>query len=57
MANDTEILHFVWDGKLAVCFELDEREIHGVQNPEPFYLMVPRTSYFPLIWDKVRFVL
>lgn len=55
MANDTEILHNLWNGKLAVCFQLDEQEIHGIQNPEPFYLMVPRMSYFPLVCDKVRF--
>lgn len=55
MANDTEILHNLWSGKLPVCFQLDEQEIHGIQNPEPFYLMVPRMSYFPLVCDKVRF--
>lgn len=55
MANDTELLHHLWNGKLAVCFQLDEQEIHGIQNPEPFYLMVSRMSYFPLVCDKVRF--
>ncbi|KAL4084801.1 hypothetical protein QTP88_027703 [Uroleucon formosanum] len=54
MANDTEILHYLWNGKLPVCFQLDEQEIHGIQNPEPFYLMVPRMSYFPLVCDKVK---
>lgn len=54
MANDTEILHYLWNGKLPICFKLDEQEIHGIQNPEPFYLMVPRMSYFPLVCDKVR---
>ncbi|XP_050523919.1 autophagy protein 5 [Daktulosphaira vitifoliae] len=54
MANDTEILHHLWNGKLAVCFQLNEQEIHGLQNPEPIYLMVPRMSYFPLVCDKVK---
>jgi autophagy-related protein 5 len=54
MANNTAILLLLWNGKLSVCFQLDEQEIHGIQNPEPLYLMVPRMSYFPLVCDKVK---
>lgn len=48
MANDREILREVWEGKLPVCFKLDPDEVVELQQPDPFYLMVPRLSYFPL---------
>lgn len=53
MANDREILREIWEGKLPVCFQLDENEVYELQQPDPFYLMVPRLSYFPLVIDKV----
>lgn len=52
MASDREVLREIWEGKLPVCFELDAEEVL-VQAPEPFYLIVPRLSYFPLVTDKV----
>ncbi|XP_014210724.1 autophagy protein 5 [Copidosoma floridanum] len=54
MANDREVLREIWEGKIPVCFELDSEEIYGLQAPDPFYLMLPRLSYFPLCTDKVR---
>ncbi|KAF5286907.1 hypothetical protein FQA39_LY00440, partial [Lamprigera yunnana] len=54
MANDREILREIWEGKLPVCFKLDSSEVYDLQQPEPFFLMVPRLSYFPLVIDKVR---
>lgn len=54
MANDREILREVWEGKLPVCFQLDSEEVADIQQPEPFYLMVPRLSYFPLVTEKVK---
>lgn len=53
MANDREILREIWEGKLPVCFKLDLDEINQLQEPDPFYLMVPRLSYFPLVTEKV----
>lgn len=52
MANDREVLREVWEGKIPICFHLDEDEVVGL-NPDPYYLMVPRLSYFPLVTDKV----
>lgn len=54
MANDREVLREIWDGKIPVCFTLDSEEICEFQGPDPFYLMVPRLSYFPLCTDKVN---
>ncbi|KAJ8961643.1 hypothetical protein NQ314_005895 [Rhamnusium bicolor] len=54
MANDREILREIWEGKLPVCFKLDSDEVTDFREPDPFYLMVPRLSYFPLVTDKVR---
>lgn len=53
MASDREVLRQVWEGKLPVCFSLAEEDLQGLQTPDPFYLMVPRLSYFPLVTDKV----
>ncbi|XP_018579453.1 autophagy protein 5 [Anoplophora glabripennis] len=54
MANDREILREIWEGKLPVCFRLDSDEVADFREPDLFYLMVPRVSYFPLVTDKVR---
>lgn len=54
MANDREVLREIWDGRIPVCFQLDSSEVNGLQAPDPYYLMVPRLSYFPLVTDKVR---
>lgn len=53
MANDREVLREIWEGKIPVCFQLDSEEVYDFQAPDPFYLMVPRLSYFPLCTDKV----
>lgn len=53
MANDREVLRETWEGKIPVCFQLDSEEVYDLQAPDPFYLMVPRLSYFPLCTDKV----
>ncbi|XP_055716765.1 autophagy protein 5 [Phlebotomus papatasi] len=54
MANDREVLRLVWEGKIPICFQADPAEVVGLQPPEPFYLMVPRLSYLPLVTEKVR---
>lgn len=55
MANDREVLREIWEGKLPVCFQIHPEEVYALQAPDPFYLMVPRLSYFPLVTDKVKF--
>lgn len=55
MANDREVLRQIWDGKLPICFQLDQEEIMEIQQPDPFYVMVPRLSYFPLVTDKASY--
>nr|QWQ57062.1 autophagy protein 5 [Haemaphysalis flava] len=54
MAEDREVLREVWDGKLPVCFKLAEEEVYTMQQPDPYYLMISRISYFPLVVDKVH---
>lgn len=53
MANDREVLREIWEGRLPVCFQLNPDEVFGLRAPDPYYLMVPRLSYFPLVTDKV----
>lgn len=54
MANDREILREIWEGKIPVRFTLYPDEVYELQQPDEFYLMVPRLSYFPLVIDKVK---
>jgi hypothetical protein len=57
MADDREVLREIWDSKLPVSFTLAQEEIFTLNPPEPYYLMVPRLLYFPLIIDKVNCIL
>lgn len=54
MANDREILREIWEGKIPVHFKLspDETDV----EPEEYFLLIPRLSYFPLVTDKVSTV-
>jgi autophagy-related protein 5 len=54
MANDREILREIWEGKLPINFQVNGNEVDGLQKPSPFYLMIPRVSYLPLVTDKVN---
>jgi len=53
MAEDREVLREIWEGRIPVSFSLDDEEVHTLNVPEPFYVMVPRLLYFPLVTDKV----
>ncbi|KAK7108805.1 autophagy protein 5-like [Littorina saxatilis] len=54
MADDREILREVWDGRIPVCFLMAHEEIETLEEPEPYFLLVPRQSYFPLVTDKAH---
>jgi len=54
MADDREVLRQIWQGKLPVSFQLAPEEVHTLNVPDPYYLMVPRLLYFPLVTDKIR---
>ncbi|KAI1294592.1 Autophagy protein 5 [Halotydeus destructor] len=53
MAQDREILREIWDGHLPVSFSMASEDVATMQQPDPYYVMVPRNSYFPLVIDKV----
>jgi autophagy-related protein 5 len=53
MAEDREVLREVWDGHIPVCLTLSQEEVVLMQRPDPYYVMLPRVSYFPLVIDKV----
>lgn len=52
MATDREVLRIVWDGQIPAVIQGDPDEME-IQQPEDFYLMIPRLSYLPLVSDKV----
>jgi autophagy-related protein 5 len=49
-----EIRRAVWEGQLPVCFRLATQEVAAMAAPPPYYAMLNRQSYFPLIYDKLR---
>lgn len=53
MANDREMLRTIWKSQVALRIRADPEEIVGIQQPEDFYLIVSRLSYFLLVTDKV----
>ncbi|XP_075676868.1 autophagy protein 5 isoform X2 [Dermatophagoides pteronyssinus] len=53
MAEDGEILRYLWDSTLPVAFHLSDQDCHSIKIPEPYYSLVPRLSYFSLIIDKI----
>jgi len=54
MADDKEVLREIWEGRLPVCFSLATEEVSTPIAPDPFYLMIPRMTYFPLVTEKVK---
>ncbi|XP_037952276.1 autophagy protein 5-like [Teleopsis dalmanni] len=54
MSYDREILRSVWDGRVAMCFQADPNEINGLQQPDSFYMIVPRLSYLTIVTDKIK---
>lgn len=54
MADDREVLRILWDGRIPVCFTLNKDEVFTMEQPEPFFLLLPRVSYLPIVTDKVQ---
>lgn len=50
---DKEVLREIWHGQLPLCFKMHPDDISGMQRPEPYYMMVSRVTYFPLVLDRV----
>ena len=53
MADDREVLREVWDGRIPACFSLASTQVETLTAPDPYYLMLPRQSYLPIVTDKV----
>jgi len=51
--EDREVIREVWDARVPVVFSLAEEEVASLNPPEPFFLMLPRLQYLPLLTDKV----
>jgi len=52
---DDEVLRDIWDGRVAIEFQLASSELSTLESPAPFYLSLPRYSYLPLqASSKVR---
>ncbi|GAA29307.2 autophagy protein 5 [Clonorchis sinensis] len=54
MPEDENVLRSIWEAKLPVCFKLAQEDLVREDHvPVPFYMFVPRVSYFPLVIDRV----
>ncbi|KAF6734071.1 Autophagy protein 5 [Oryzias melastigma] len=51
MADDKDVLRDVWFGRIPTCFTLNPDEVTE-REAEPYYLLLPRVSYLPLVTDK-----
>jgi len=54
MAEDTEVLRQVWDGRVPISFSLASEEVCSLDQPEQVFLFIHRMSYFPLVIDRVQ---
>lgn len=56
MANDREVLREVWDGRLPIKFYIgDEDKEVLLRETDPYYILVPRMTYLPLLPVKKHF--
>ncbi|KAM7542212.1 hypothetical protein Aperf_G00000006172 [Anoplocephala perfoliata] len=55
MESNDAVSHKIWNGSISVAFRLSEDELHNdISNTlPPFYLQVPRVTYFPLVLERV----
>jgi autophagy-related protein 5 len=57
--GDDAVKRELWDGKIPVCFKLDEDDVAMTIRgdrvaPEPCYMMLPRVCFFPLLYEKLE---
>lgn len=50
---NTEIHREIWQGRLPLCFRLNQDDVIGIHPPEPYFMMASRKTYFPLVLDRV----
>eukprot|EP01101_Sappina_pedata_P009316 TRINITY_DN5396_c0_g1_i1.p1 TRINITY_DN5396_c0_g1~~TRINITY_DN5396_c0_g1_i1.p1 ORF type:complete len:303 (+),score=70.90 TRINITY_DN5396_c0_g1_i1:39-947(+) len=53
-SDDYEICRESWEGSIPILIQLAPDENSTNHAPDPFCMMVPRNSYFPLITDPIR---
>lgn len=51
--EDRNTVSKVWSGQIPVCFRLAAQDCSSIEAPDPFFIMLPRISYLPFIWEKV----
>lgn len=49
-----EVRKSVWEGQVAVCFRLASNEVASLSAPLPYYALLNRQSFFPMVYDKLR---
>jgi autophagy-related protein 5 len=52
--TDDELHQQIWKGEVPVMFVLTPNEVIVPQPPTPYYKMVPRNTYFPLVTASIR---
>eukprot|EP01137_Pigoraptor_chileana_P012787 Opistho-2@65522 len=54
LSDDREIAKQIWEGKIPIVFNLAPNEVTSDETPEPYYILAPRSSYLPLVTERVR---
>jgi len=52
--KDEDFKKELWKGSIPVVFNLHQNDITTLHTPPPFYMMVPRGSYFPFLTSAVH---
>ncbi|VDD76110.1 unnamed protein product [Mesocestoides corti] len=54
MSLNDAVAQKIWDGLVPICFRLSaDEDPSEVYKPPPFFALVPRVTYFPLVLDKI----
>ena len=52
MSEEDNAIKLSWEGKIPVCFSMDASDCSKFLVPDPFFAMIPRRLYFPMVMDK-----
>merc|ERR1711988_1241433 len=53
-ALEEEVRREIWSLHIPTVFSLDINEVTALEPPSPLFVMVPRLSYLPLLYEKIK---
>jgi len=52
--REEEVRKAIWLGAIPIVFTITPNEITNLNSPDPYYLLVPRDTYLPLVTGPVK---